>query len=391
VDFSFTQEQEAIRETTRRFASERLAPSYQRREKEPRIDRGLVRQMGALGLIGVDLPPALGGAGGSSVTAGIVMEEIAAADFNVSYVQLLGSLLGSIIAAHARPSLAAEVVPRLCQGEILIALGLTEPGAGSDAANLQLKARRESDLYVLDGEKTSISLAEQADEIVVLGRAGNPDERAAGVTAFLVPMDAPGVGTSHFEDVGTKVVGRGSVFFEGVRVSEERRLGDEGQGLRQVMSGFDFSRALIGLECLGPARASLEETWSFITERRAFGQPLARYQGVTEPLSEGETLLSAARLLCYQTLWLRDAGRPHTAEAAMCKWWAPKVAFDVIHQCLLLHGHSGYSSELPHQQRLRDVLGLQIGDGTAQIQKMIIARERVGRVAVPYAREAEPR
>ena len=138
------------------------------------------------------------------------------------------------------------------------------------------------------------------------------------------------------------------------------------------------------MEVLAPAGASLEETWRYITERQAFGHPLARYQGVTEPLAEAETLLTAARLLCYRTLWLRDQGMPHTSEAAMCKWWAPKTAFQTIHRCLLTHGHSGYTMDLPHQQRLRDVMGLQIGDGTEQIQKMIIAREKIGRVAVPY-------
>ncbi|MFP5468853.1 MAG: acyl-CoA dehydrogenase family protein, partial [Alphaproteobacteria bacterium] len=127
-----------------------------------------------------------------------------------------------------------------------------------------------------------------------------------------------------------------------------------------------------------------EETWKYVTERQAFGNPIAKYQGVTEPLAEAETLLTAAKLLCYKTLWLRDQGEQHTAEAAMCKWWAPKTAFDVIHNCIIINGHFAYSKDMPHQQRLRDVLGLQIGDGTPQIQKMIIAREKIGRVAVPY-------
>jgi cyclohexanecarboxyl-CoA dehydrogenase len=136
--------------------------------------------------------------------------------------------------------------------------------------------------------------------------------------------------------------------------------------------------------CLAPAQASVEETWQYVQERKAFGSPIVRFEGVSFPLAEAETLLEAARQLCYKALWLRDQNRPHTAEAAMCKWWAPVVAFDVIKDCLLLHGHAGYSDDFPHQQRLRDVLGLQIGDGTAQIMKLIIAREKVGRIAVPY-------
>jgi len=386
VDFAFAAEQEAIRETARRFARGRLAPNYKSREADGRIDKALIREMGALGLIGVDLPESAGGLGLASVTAGVIIEEISRADISVGYVQLLGSLMGSIIAANARPEVARAIVPKICAGETVVALGLTEPRGGSDAAHLQLKARREGNSsYVLSGEKTSISMAAQADHILVLARSDETKRGAGGVSAFLTRLDAKGISRSSFDDVGSKAVGRGSVFFDDVRVDAGEMIGPEGGGFRQVMQGFDYSRALIGLQCLAPAFASLEETWTYATERVAFGNPLAKYQGVTEPLAEAETLLNAARLLCYKTLWLRDRGQPHTAEAAMCKWWAPKTAFETIHRCLLTHGHGGYSTDLPHQQRLRDVLGLQIGDGTEQIQKMIIAREKIGRVAVPYA------
>lgn len=384
MDFAFTPEQEAIRETARRFAEDRVAPGYQAREAEANFDRSLVREMGALGLIGPELPEDMGGHGLDGVCAGIIIEEIARGDLSMAYTQLLGSLMGSVIALHARPEVARRVVPGIIAGETIVALGLTEPGGGSDAANLKLKARRENEFYVLDGEKTSTSLADQADQIVVFARTGTAAERARGVSAFLIPLDAPGITTSRFDDLGEVIIGRGSVFFDQVRVAPEARLGEEGQGFHHIMRGFDYSRALIGLQCLGPAAASLEETWRYVTERQAFGKPIAKYQGVTGPLAEAETLITAARLLCYKTLWLRDNDRPHTAEAAMCKWWAPQVAFDTIHRCLLTHGHYGYTRDLPHQQRLRDVLGLQIGDGTDQIQKLVIAREKVGRVAVPY-------
>ncbi len=154
-------------------------------------------------------------------------------------------------------------------------------------------------------------------------------------------------------------------------------VGDEGMGFKQVMAGFDFSRALIGLQCVGPAPASLDEAWSYSLERHTFGEPIAVNQGVTEPLAVAVTQLTAARLLCYNTLWLRDQGRPHTTEAAMCKWWPPQLAFETIHLCLQLHGHLGYSMDMPFQQRLREVMGLHIGDGTKQIQKMVIARRKL--------------
>ena len=384
MDFRLSDEYLAMRDTARRFAEDRLAPRYRQREVEERIEPALIEEMGSLGLIGVDLPEPLGGLGLGSLASGFIVEEIAAGDLNVSYVQLLASLNGSIVAAHARPEVAAEIVPRVCEGKALLALGLTEPGGGSDAASLELRADRTRTGYVLNGEKASISLATQAAEAIVFARTGSRTSRSRGISAFVTPLDAPGVAVSGYDDVGSAAVGRGSLFFEDVEVPAERMLGEENAAFRTVMAGFDYSRALIGLQCLAPAAVSLRETWAYATEREAFGAPIVRNQGVSEPLAEAETLLEAARLLCYKTLWLRDQGEPHTAEAAMCKWWAPKVAFDVIHACLLTHGHFAYTKEMPFEQRLRDVLGLQIGDGTQQIQKMIIARERVGRVALPH-------
>jgi cyclohexanecarboxyl-CoA dehydrogenase len=375
----FSEEQIAFRDTAERFARERLAPDYQKREQIGHVDRALVREMGRLGLIAPEMPEALGGLGASSVTSGMIAEAIGYADLNVAYVQILGSLNGKIIASHASPELRSAWIPRLISGEVLIALGLTEPRGGSDAANLALSARHDGDRYILKGEKSSISMADQADAVVLFARTGAVEDKARGVSAFLVPMDTPGIATSRFNDLGSKSIGRSSIFFDEVEIPAANRLAGEGAGFVQVMQGFDFSRALIGLQVLGAAQASLDESWAYIQERQAFGAPLSANQGVTFPLSEGEAMVAAARQLCYHTLALKDAGRPHTAEAAMCKWLAPRTAVEAIHQCLLTHGHYGWSLDLPHQQRLRDVMGLEIGDGTAQIMKMVIAREKLKR------------
>jgi len=370
-------EQIQIRDTARRFARERLAPGYQRREAEARVDRALIAEMGALGLIAPELPEALGGYGMASVTSGLIAEEIGYGDMNVAYVQILGSLNGAIIARHAAPELAAEWVSRIVSGQSVVAIGLTEPRGGSDAANLALSARRDGDHYILKGEKSSISMADQADAVVLFARTGEASDGARGVTAFLVPMDTPGVSTLRFTDLGSKAIGRSSIFFDEVRIPVGNRLAAEGSGFIQVMQGFDFSRALIGLQCIGAAQASLDESWAYVQQREAFGGPIARNQGVTFPLAEGEGLIASVRQLCLHTLALRDAGQPHTSEAAICKWLGPKTAVDVIHQCLLTHGHYGWSLDLPHQQRLRDVMGLEIGDGTAQIMKLIVSREKL--------------
>lgn len=381
MDPTFSDDQRSIQATARRFAAERVAPGYMARETSARIDRALIREIGQLGFIAPEIPEHLGGLGLPSLTSGLIAEAIGHADINVAYLQVLGSLNSKIIAEHASPALAANWLPKIVAGEAVVCIGLTEPRGGSDAANLALSARRDGNRYILKGEKSSISMADQSDAIVLFARTGPVEAKARGVSAFLVPMDTPGITTQRYKDLGSHAIGRCSIFFDDVVIPEAFRLADEGAGFVQVMQGFDFSRALIGLQVLGAAQASLDESWAYIQERQAFGAPLSRNQGVTFPLAEAETMISAARQLCYHTLRLKDAGRPHTAEAAMCKWLAPKTAVDVIHQCLLTHGHYGWSLDLPHQQRLRDVMGLEIGDGTAQIMKMIIARERLSKGA----------
>jgi cyclohexanecarboxyl-CoA dehydrogenase len=369
-------------EHVRRFAAGRVAPGFLERDKTRVLDRALMREMGALGFIAPELPEQVGGQGMGCLAAGVIHEEIARADLSLSYINLLASLNGQILAQHGKPEVVQPWLTRLTAGEALLAIALTEPRGGSDAANLRLKMERVGGHYVLNGEKTSISAADQADAAVVFARSGTVEAGARGVSALLVPLDLPGITRNRFDCHGQRAIGRGSLFFENVRVPADHLLGQEGQGFVQVMQGFDFSRALIGLQVLAVARVALEETWEYVAQRQSFGQPLSAFQGVSHPLAECETQVEAARLLCLQTLWLKDKGAPHTAEAAMCKWWGPKLAYDVIHQCLLMFGHGGYDHGLM-EQRLRDVLGFQIGDGTAQIMKTIVARTRAGRAAVP--------
>ena len=389
MQFQPTEDQQAFRETAQRFAREKLLESYQKRAAEHVMDRALVTEMGSLGLIGADLPEKFGGLGESSVTAGLIVEEIARADFNVSYIQLLGSLMGGMVAKHASPEIAKEWMARVTAGEAVIGLGLTEPRGGSDAANLQLRATKSGNGWRLNGEKTSMSFAAQADAAVVFARTGDPEGGSRGVSAFFVDLNEKGIKRTHFNDIGTKPVGRGSVFFDDVFIPSQCLMAEQDRAFGTIMAGFDYSRALIGLQCLGAAQASVDETWAYVQEREAFGAPLAQYQGVSFPLAEAETQLTMMRQLCYYTLDLRDRGLPHTKEAAMCKWYVPKTACEIIHQCLILHGHYGYTTDLPHHQRYNDVLGLQIGDGTAQIQKLVIAREKVGRIALQYDKKGK--
>jgi cyclohexanecarboxyl-CoA dehydrogenase len=184
--------------------------------------------------------------------------------------------------------------------------------------------------------------------------------------------------------MGMERLGRASITFEDVKLPKRYLLGSEGQGFYMTMGVFDFMRVCIGIACLGVAQASLEDAMTYARQRVAFGKPIAKFEGVSFKIVENATLVEAARLLCYRTLWLKDQGQVHTKESAMCKWWAVQVAVRAIHDALLIHGHIGYSKEYPLEQRLRDTIGFEIGDGTAEIMKIIICRELLGKEFLPY-------
>jgi cyclohexanecarboxyl-CoA dehydrogenase len=379
MDFAFPPEAEAFRDTVRRFAEERLAPHYQRHDRDKSFPEAQLKACAELGLLGLRIPEAYGGSRSACMLSGIACESVAYGDFNVAYFPLMFGLIGELLATFASDDLKAQWLPRMAAGDVVAGLALTEPEAGSDAAHIRCRAVRDGDAYVLSGEKSSISLLERADMVTVFARTGTLEDGGRGVSAFVVPTDAPGVTRTGYNSMGSKCLGRGSLFLDAVRIPAGWRIGDEGAGFKMVMATFDYSRATIALMCLGTAAAALDRTKAHVTTRRAFGQPLGAFQGVAFPLAEHLTFVEAARLLCYKTLWLRDRGLLHTTEAAMCKWWAPKVAVDAIHDCLLLHGLDGYTDEYPLEQQLRDVIGLEIGDGTAQVSKIVIARGALGR------------
>ncbi len=383
MDFTLTSEQDELVRTLRAFVKKELAPHSAEWDRSGEFPRDAWRKMGELGLLGLRIPDAHGGQKSDLVTMGIASEEIARGDFSCTYGIQLAGLAGEILSRTGSEEIKARWLPPTARGESVIALALTEPGVGSDAANLGCRAVRDTDGYLITGEKSGISLAMAADAAIVFART-DADAKARGVTAFLVPLNLPGVSRSPLHDLGTRAVVRAVLSFDQVRIPLSHRLGDEGTGFYQVMQGFDYNRVIIALSCLGVAQVSLEETMTYVKERRAFGRTLATFEGVSFPIAEAATHIDAARLLCYRALWLADRGEPYTKESAMVKWWAPRLAVDTIHQCLLLHGHYGYTDELPFGQRMRDVIGLEIGDGTGEIMKVVVARELMGRESLPY-------
>jgi cyclohexanecarboxyl-CoA dehydrogenase len=384
MDFSFNEDQRLLRETLAEFGRRELAPYYAERDGDENLPRNIVRKLGELGLLAPMADTAHGGQNLDYISLGIAHEEIARADFNAAYVLLLSGLVGAIMTARGDDRQKAAYLPSICSGAIVPALGVTEPVGGSDAAHVKLSARREGDSYILDGEKSGISFASWADTILLMARTGTLEQGAHGVSAFYVDLNSPGVSRTKFKDLGSRAIGRGQLFFDGVRVPADARIANEGAGFVQVMQGFDFSRAMIGLMCIGAAQQSVDETCKYVAERQAFGGSLARFQGISFPLAEAAVQLRAARHLCYEALWLKDRGEPHGWLSAGAKWWAPELSARVLHQCLLLHGQYGFTMDLPHQQRMRDVIGLEIGDGTAQIMKLLVARAIIGSVARGY-------
>lgn len=381
MDFRFDEDEEAYRTQLRRFASKVLAPHYQSDDRAGRLRPTLAGDMAGNGLTGLRIPEQYGGQEASAVVAGMAAEEVGRADINAVYMIINTALISDVLVRNATPEQRARWLPGIAAGEAIPALCVTEPEHGTDAARLEMRAVEDGDGWRLEGEKTSITLGMDAHTGLVLARTGGAGAR--GVSAFYVDLDERYVTRSVFDDLGSRSIGRASLHFDGFPVTREHLIGDVGDGFVSVMQGFDYSRAIIGLGCLGAAQASLEEALQWARDREAFGQPIGKFQGVSFPLAEAATYLRGARHICYEALWRKDNGIEHSAEAAMAKFWAPKLSVEVIHQCLLTFGHLAYSAESPIGQRLRDVIGLEIGDGTAQVSKLVIARNLLGRAFAP--------
>ena len=381
MDFRLDETEEAFRQEVRRFATKALAPHYQADDKAAQLRPELVADMAGMGLTGLRIPEQYGGQEASAVIAGVAAEEVGRADFNATYLIINTALISDVIVRNASAEQKAAWLPAIASGACIPCICITEPGHGTDAASLDLKAVADGDGWRLHGEKTSITLGMDSDRAVVLARTGGPGAR--GVSAFWVDLTTEFVTRTAFDDLGGRSIRRASIHFDGAPVSRDLLIGNEGDGFVSVMQGFDYSRAIIGLACLGAAAQSLEETLQWARDREAFGQPIGRFQGVSFPLAEHATYLRGARHVCYEALWRKDQGLEHSTEAAMAKFWAPKLSVEVIHQCLLTFGHLGYSSDSPLGQRMRDVIGLEIGDGTAQVSKLVITRNLLGREYAP--------
>ena len=378
MDFAFSEEQKIIAAALREFATGELLPKYQHWDRTAEFPREIWKKMGSMGLLGLRVPEAFGGQAFDCVTAGLAIEETARGDFNCCYGILNSSFAGDLLSQHASHAINQAWLPPMATGEKVLCVCLTEPQGGSDAAAIRTRAVRQGDSFILNGEKSAVTLLMVGAAGIVFAKT-EPDAGAKGVSAFLVPFDSPGITRQPYADMGSKGIVRGSMFLNEVEVPAQNLIGPPNSAFSRVMQTFDYTRALIGLMCIGAAQITLEETIRYTKERSAFGQPISKNQGVSFPIAEWHARLTMARWHCYRTLWLRDQGLPHSSEAAICKGMVPEICVAAIQDCLVLHGHYGYTQDFPVEQRLRDVMGQMIADGTPQIQKLIIARGLFGR------------
>lgn len=416
-EFVFNDEHAEFEQVVTALARRRFADDYLARATSEEFPRDELAELGRHGLLDLGLSAEAGGQGADPITIGLACEQIAWADFNLAYL-VFGSQVAPWLAESLDPAVGLPIAQGVARGERVVALALTEPRGGSDAARPTLRARAVPGGFRLTGEKTSVTLGAHASDVVVLaaidssaddprhaeaavgdsgvgdsgtgGSAGSTGTRGPsgedrskprpGATRrFLVPLPTEGVTIQRFADPGFRPLSRVAIAFDDAFVAEERVFTDSRSGIAALLSSFDLTRTLLGLMCIGAARRALDITAGWVTEREAFGRTISHYQGVSFPLAEHDTKLEAARWLAYRALALRAAGRPHTREAAMIKWWVPRLAMDAINDCIVLHGHVGWSTEMPLVQMMLDVSGLQIGDGTPQIQKLVIARQMLGR------------
>jgi len=373
LDFRFSAAQEEYRAALRKIALTELLPLYQKGDEEeiyPALQVKRILSFSAEFWKGREAERDL-------ISVGITAEEVARGDFN-AVLMSLGPSYSQHFLADANPELLARWLPGLASGEQVIGLCLTEPAAGSDMAAMQATAERRGDHYILNGEKSSVSFL-HADVFYVFARTDPAAQGWRGISAFLIPRDCPGLSFRRWKDLGCRAVPRGVLRLEDVEARAEWMVGPPGKAFARISRFFDINRAVIGLKCIGAALQSIDETIAYTKQRQVFGAPLASHQAVSFGIAEDLTYLEMARWQCYRVLWMRQNDIPCQDAGAMVKWLAPKVAAEAVHRCLRLHGHIGYSRELPHQQRLRDIIGWQIGDGSEEVMKLLIARHRFGR------------
>jgi len=373
--FALTEEERQVRDTVRDFARAELAPTVARRDEEERYDRDLFRRMAELGLTGLPYPEEYGGAGLGSFEWALACEEIAAADMGMAVSLSVHVLAQLPILSFGTDDQKRRLLPPMTAGDHLGAFALTEPNAGSDAAAIGLRAERTDAGYALTGSKIWITNGHESEVTIVFATVDREKGRD-GITAFAVERPTPGLSVGgHEKKMGIRDSVSAELVFDGAAVSEENRLGKEGEGLKVALSALGAGRISIAAACVGLARSALELAGRYALQRTQFGRPIADQEMVQAMLADGATKVEAARLLTWRAARLRDAGRPINAASSMAKMYASDAAMEVTTDAVQIYGGAGYSRENPVERLMRDAKGAQIYEGTNQIHRLIVAQQ----------------
>jgi len=374
------QTERELAEAVRDWAAS-LAPRIPDAERDGGLPAEVVHDLGELGVLGMGVPEADGGLGASTVVFALVLEEIAAAwpSLAIGVSVNSGIVAGSIVRYGTREQ-RARWLPRLIDGSGLCAFALTEASSGSDAASLRASARRDGDGWVLNGRKHFVTNAKYAPLAITFARVGMVEEGTphAGITAFIVPTDAPGVSLGPSDQkMGLLASDTSSLVLEDARVGADAVLGEVGRGFAIALAGLDGGRIGVAAQSIGIARAAIERAIGYARERRQFGRPIVEFEAIRSSLARARTDIDAARLLTLRAAWLRDSGRAYTREASMAKLFASEAAQRVTYQAVQVFGGYGYMREYQVERYARDARVTTLYEGTSEVQRMVIARSLV--------------
>jgi len=381
MDFQLNEEQQMMQRMVRDFAEKEIRPIAQEMDASGEFPWEIIRKMGSLGLMGLPIPEEYGGSGADTITYAIAVEEISRVSGSLGITLASHTSLGlDLVYRFGTEEQKRKYLPPLATGQGLVAFGLTEPEAGSDAGAVKTTAVLNGEHWVLNGQKVFITSGSIADVIIV---AAVTDKSAGskGISNFIVEKDAPGFRPGRDEEkMGLKGSVTSQLFFEDCRVPKENLLGQQGQGFKQFLITLDGGRISIGAMAVGLAQGAFEAAVKYSKERVQFGQPIAKFQAIHWMIADMATEIEVARLMVYRAAWLKDQGVRFTKEAAMAKLYASEAAERACFKAIQIHGGYGYMREYDVERIYRDNRLTTIGEGTSEIQRLVIARQVLGRL-----------
>ncbi|HLQ98153.1 MAG TPA: acyl-CoA dehydrogenase family protein [Candidatus Dormibacteraeota bacterium] len=377
MNFELTSEQIMIQEMVREFANEVIRPRAIDTDVHAKFPADILEEMGKLGLMGIPFPEEYGGSNGDTISYVIAAEEIArvCGSTALSYAATVSLGASPIFYFGTEEQKQTHLIP-LARGEVLGAFGLTEPNAGSDAGGTKTTAIEDGNDFVINGEKSFITNASFASAIIVTAITGKDKQGKSTISAFIVPTDLPGMTiTNHYDKMGVRGSDTAGVILDQVRIPQENLLGKRDQGFKQFLHTLDGGRISIAALGVGIAQASLDKALHYAKERTQFGRPIANFQAIQFKLADMAMEVELARNMVYKAAWLKDNDKPFTKEAAYAKLFASETAFRSANQAIQIHGGYGYMREYEVERYLRDAKLLEIGEGTSEIQRLVIARQ----------------